>query len=352
MTLPSSGALSMSAINAEFGRGNNLNSYRGTTWYTDAGASGTFSSGAISFNEFYGKRATSPTFSFSIASNQTNANLRSLAVAAGWNQSSAVIATVNAGVWIYSTSTGTPGLTINGSFPGGVTLINNGNIIGMGGQGGGNGLATAGGNAISLGVSVSITNNSYIAGGGGGGGGSASGNNISSCGGGGGAGGGSGGAVGTLGGAGAGGGLGSSGGNGSSFSYAAGKSTVISGGGGGGGRILPGTGGANSTYGGSTASNFGRGGGSGGGGGGSTGYSGAVGYSGGSGGNAGTSVPFNDSRAFWSASGGGGWGASGGTTNYGPGTYVFNGGAGGKCVALNGYSVTWNATGTRYGAIS
>jgi hypothetical protein len=48
----------MSQINAEFGRGNNLNAYRGTAWYTDAGGSGTFSSGAISFNEFYSKRAT------------------------------------------------------------------------------------------------------------------------------------------------------------------------------------------------------------------------------------------------------------------------------------------------------
>jgi hypothetical protein len=28
------------------------------------------------------------------------------------------------------------------------------------------------------------------------------------------------------------------------------------------------------------------------------------------------------------------------------------GGAGGKCVALNGYSVTWNVNGTRYGGIS
>jgi len=58
MTLQSSGAISMSQINAEFGRGNNLNAYRGTAWYTDAGGSGTFSSGAISFNEFYSKRAT------------------------------------------------------------------------------------------------------------------------------------------------------------------------------------------------------------------------------------------------------------------------------------------------------
>ena len=57
-TLQSSGAISISQINAEFGRGNNLNAYRGTTWYTDAGGSGTFSSGAISMNAFYGKRAT------------------------------------------------------------------------------------------------------------------------------------------------------------------------------------------------------------------------------------------------------------------------------------------------------
>lgn len=64
MTLQSSGAISISQINAEFGRGNNLNAYRGTTWYTDAGGSGTFSSGAISMSEFYGKR---PTPAFTVA---------------------------------------------------------------------------------------------------------------------------------------------------------------------------------------------------------------------------------------------------------------------------------------------
>jgi hypothetical protein len=65
-------------------------------------------------------------FLFTISSNQTNANLRTLAVSAGWDQNSKVTATINSNIYVYSTSTGTPGLTINGSFPGGVELVNNG----------------------------------------------------------------------------------------------------------------------------------------------------------------------------------------------------------------------------------
>lgn len=60
MPLPASGPLSMSDINTEFGRGLNLNAYRGTTWYTSAGGSGTFSAGAISISEFYSKQAAAP----------------------------------------------------------------------------------------------------------------------------------------------------------------------------------------------------------------------------------------------------------------------------------------------------
>lgn len=66
--LQSSGAISMSQINSVFdGRGNNLNAYRGTTWYTAAGGSGTFSSGAISFSDFYSK-GPSPAVTISLAS--------------------------------------------------------------------------------------------------------------------------------------------------------------------------------------------------------------------------------------------------------------------------------------------
>lgn len=135
-------------------------------------------SGAISMSNFYGK---SNEFAFTISSNQIQANLRSLAISAGWNQSSALRATINSGVFIYSDSTGVPALTINGSFPGGVTLVNNGTIVGRGG-GGGNGASGfsgggggGGGLALSVSSAVSINNGSgTISGGGGGGGGSGS----------------------------------------------------------------------------------------------------------------------------------------------------------------------------------
>lgn len=46
--------ITMAQINSVFdGRGLNLNAYRGTTWYTAAGGSGTFASSNLSFNDFY-----------------------------------------------------------------------------------------------------------------------------------------------------------------------------------------------------------------------------------------------------------------------------------------------------------
>tara|TARA_R110000796_G_scaffold182730_1_gene299229 strand:+ start:585 stop:1421 length:837 start_codon:yes stop_codon:yes gene_type:complete len=136
-------------------------------------------SGGISISNGYGK---SNQFAFSITSSQTNANLRTLAVNAGWNQSSSLLATINSGVVMTSNSVGTPGLTINGSFPGGVELVNNGTIVGDGGNGGKGGdsaftgqsvglAGSAGGLALTISVAASIRNNGTIAGGGGGGGG-------------------------------------------------------------------------------------------------------------------------------------------------------------------------------------
>ena len=268
-------------------------------------------SGAISLSSFYGK---SNAFAFTISSNQTNANLRTLAVNAGWNQSSAVQATVASGVYIYSTSTGTPGLTINGSFPGGVTLINNGLIIGMGGSGGTGGQITnfpnanplagsagsAGGLALSVAVAVSINNLGTIGGGGGGGGG----------------------------------------GQGASFSFGKNFFPALGGGGGGGAGGNGGAGGSGGSGGGWGYGNASPGAagtltGAGGGGAGLSGF-GFVGGTGGSGGSYGTA----------GATGGN---ATAGTANWRVGPY--GGGSGGGAVSGNS-NITWVAFGTRLGAIT
>ena len=130
--------------------------------------------------DFYGK---SNMFTFTLAAG-TDVNLRSAAITAGWPGSGAVQATIAPGTTIQSSSTGSYALTINGSWPAGVTLINNGTIEGRGGNGGpgGNSYADpapqngttggAGGTALLVSVPVTINNASgVIAGGGGGGGG-------------------------------------------------------------------------------------------------------------------------------------------------------------------------------------
>lgn len=185
MALPASGAISLGAVNTELGvSATAARSLNDSTTRTLFGVA----SGGISLSNGHGKANA---FSFTIASNQTNANLRTLAVNAGWNQSSKIVATINSGVYISSNSTGTPALTVAGPFPGGAELINNGHIIGMGGKGGNGALGfddiyvaddwiewtgfpgESGGPAISVSAAIYIRNNNTIAGGGGGGGGGA-----------------------------------------------------------------------------------------------------------------------------------------------------------------------------------
>jgi len=91
--------------------------------------------------------------------------------------------TINSGIYVGSTSTGTAGLIIPSDFHADdqIFIINNGFIVGMGGAGGtgangtgsnSNGFAGgSGGTAISASRAVSIANNGTVAGGGGGGGG-------------------------------------------------------------------------------------------------------------------------------------------------------------------------------------
>jgi hypothetical protein len=64
MTLPTSGTLSLDAINSEFNLGRNLAAYRGVKWYKDDNSRGYFDNSStgnfppIDFFEFYGTRKT------------------------------------------------------------------------------------------------------------------------------------------------------------------------------------------------------------------------------------------------------------------------------------------------------
>jgi hypothetical protein len=118
------------------------------------------------------------TINLIISSSTANVNLYTLA----GSPSSAVIlnVTINSGVSVYSTSATSPSLTV-GSLSSGskIYIINNGNIVGAGGQGGsvnntaaeGNSgyIGQVGGTAILTTVPMIITNNGVVSGGGGGG---------------------------------------------------------------------------------------------------------------------------------------------------------------------------------------
>jgi hypothetical protein len=238
-----------------------------------------------------------------ISANASNVNLFTLAgsptTAGNWEFR------IGSGVYVYSTSTATAAIT-TGAFPAGstITVINNGYIIGKGGNGGKGGNASgsssvagaagaAGGPAISLAASVTITNASgFIYGGGGGGGG------------------------------------------GGGYNTTMYSSTVAVGaGGGGGGRSYSATSGGGAGT--ASAANF-VGNGTAGGGGSNT-AAGAKGV----GGSAGGLINESD-YSFDGADGGigGVYGAAGANGVAGTATRG-TGGAAGKAVALNGYTVTW-----------
>lgn len=112
-----------------------------------------------------------------IVANATNVNLFS--VVGSPSNAVRLKVFVDSGVTIYSNSALTPALSISGFAPGSeILLINNGSIIGAGGNGGpgstyGAGFAgypQAGGTAIDAAQYVTIQNNGTLAGGGGGGG--------------------------------------------------------------------------------------------------------------------------------------------------------------------------------------
>lgn len=331
MALQSSGGISLSDIQTEFGGTNPISMseyYRGGSFVTDNNT-GVPTSGAIDMGDFYG---STNQFSHTITSNQQEIDLSTYLTAQGWDGTAPVVVTIDTGVYIWSDDNTVGGLTIPSSMNGLVTITNNGYIIGRGGDGGGqNGSATDGGPALvnnATGVTLTNASGAFIAGGGGGGGGGGS----PVAGGGGGAGGGTGGngLYGTTQLGGSGGAVGQVGQN----SQGAGKdSSAATGGGAGGG------GGAATTW-----FDGGSGGGAGGGrilGTGATGGSGGVASSGGGNQNGGAGgANGNASVNAAAGEGGGGWGAAG-----------YGGGAGGA--AISGTAIaTYTNNGTVYGTVA
>ena len=327
MTLNSSGPISLAgsttgqSIAIELGQSTTGQiSLNDTAVRTLAGVS----SGAIIMpTNFYGK-SNRATISYTFSSSTSNASLNVTSISGYVAGKSDITVTVNSGVYLWASTTSNYGLTLTGGASGDtLSLVNNGYIIGCGGNGG-----SSAGPALSLGFSTSVTNNSYIAGGGGGG------YAPGSCYGGGGGGAGGGGGTGGPGyGGGSGGSIGNSGGNGGHYSCFCGCTFI--GGGGGGGRILPGTGGAGAN---AISHIAAYGGGAGGGGGSGNPFTGYFGGAGGGGNYAGSS---GSSQYGTSAGGGGGgWGASGGS-----------GGSGGNAIAKNGNTLTYVTTGNVWGAV-
>ena len=117
-------------------------------------------------------------WNYTISANTMNFNLRNTAVAAGWNQSAPLVATitVNGGIVVGSSSTSAFAFITGSSFPAGSTLRlnNNGWIVGAGGAGGDySNIGAGGGPALQALNPIIIYNAGTIGGGGGGGGGGA-----------------------------------------------------------------------------------------------------------------------------------------------------------------------------------
>ena len=182
MALPSSGAITFANVNTELGAGSTTQrSLNDSTTRTLFGKT----SGQISMSDGHGKSANF-VFNQTITTDTANYNLRKAAVAAGWNGMAPLVATItiNPGVVVYADSTSAYAFDTGVGFPGGtkLALVNNGYIIGMGGngeQGYGSLIypplpptpGTAGGPALCARQAITVTNNGTIGGGGGGGGG-------------------------------------------------------------------------------------------------------------------------------------------------------------------------------------
>lgn len=302
MALQGSGAISLSNVQTEFGGADpiNFNEYYRNGGYVTSNNTSVPTSGTISLSQFYNARKGF-IFNQTLSGTTMDYNLRSAAISGGWDQVTALIATItiNGGVVVGSSSTGSYAFNTGSSFPAGSILVlsNSGYILGRGGNAGAGGYDYAagygggGGPALIASAAITIYNYGVIGGGGGGGGG---------------------------------------------------------------GRALPGAYGSQGGSGGAGYYSGSRAGGSYGGGG-DWGNDGAL-TSGGGGGNGGLNYnSINPNFLYIGGAGpGGGLGSSGGwyvATGYDGGGAGGGPGAAGACTSGNG-NITWGATGSRYGALN
>ena len=186
MTLPASGPITLTQIRDEFGgannsTGNSLGSYyRGGALVPNISTNSNIpTSGAISFYQFYGASKIF-VFNQSITTVMTNYNLNTVMLAAGWDGTTLVTATITvnpggtAGVGqmsIYSTDPTIPAFKID-TLPSGstVTVNNYGNIWNTGGAATYENPSRSGGCAFETRADTTINNYGFILGGGGAGG--------------------------------------------------------------------------------------------------------------------------------------------------------------------------------------
>lgn len=186
MPLPSSGPISFSDIQSQFGGANPISLseyYRGGGFVTDTPVNNTIpTSGAISVGNFYNTYGRVP-ISITISADTTDYDAYANRTGGYIPGVSDLTYTINNGVSVGATSTSNIAFLISSSFlsTDTITIVNNGRITGAGGNGGrgsdqrpggvGASPGGAGGTALSVARAITVTNNGTVAGGGGGGGG-------------------------------------------------------------------------------------------------------------------------------------------------------------------------------------
>jgi hypothetical protein len=136
MAMQGSGMIKLSQMAAEFGDSTpyQMSEYYGGGSLVPAGANpGVATSGMIKIAQFYGSVAATV---LTISSNTNNYDIGAAAISAGGDKSTPVILTINSGVTVGSTSSGTAAMRTGTGWSSGttITITNNGSIIGSSGS--------------------------------------------------------------------------------------------------------------------------------------------------------------------------------------------------------------------------